>query len=196
MIRIRPLVPVDAAAFLELLLAVDAEAPYMLFSPGERRSNPDRERARINWWRMSANSQILAAEDRGALVGYVMATGGTVARNRHCVTIEGLAVRKAWRRRGVGSGLLARILEWADQSGVRRLELSVLAPNLEALSLYERHGFRREGVKRQASRVGDRYVDHIIMARLAHPAEADLPIDNEKSGTLCKGQETSNPAGT
>ncbi len=184
MIRIRPLTPADAERFLELLQAVDAESPYMLYEPGERKSTPDKERARINWWRMAGNSTVLGAEAKNLLVGFAMVTGGTVTRNRHCLTLEGLAVRKTWRRKGLGSKLLCAVLDWAVKQGLRRMELGVMAPNAEALALYEKHGFTREGVKRQAFLLGDRAVDQVLMARLLPAGGSAFLIDKEKNREL------------
>jgi ribosomal protein S18 acetylase RimI-like enzyme len=181
-IRIRTLGAGDAEAFLSLLTAVDAESPYMLYAPGERRSSPDKERARLNWWRMAGNSTALAAEADGFLVGYALVTGGTVARNRHCAVLEGLAVRRSWRRQGIGGRLLAAVVRWAGEQGLTRLELGVMAPNAAALSLYERHGFAREGVKRGAYCIEGTAVDQVLMARLLE--DAGFFIDKEKTPRL------------
>jgi RimJ/RimL family protein N-acetyltransferase len=41
----------------------------------------------------------------------------------------------------------------------------VLGTNTAALSLYERLGFRREGIQREEFRIGGRYVDDVLMAK-------------------------------
>ena len=57
------------------------------------------------------------------------------------------------RGKGVGSGLLIAALDWAISRGVRHAELWVTQSNAEAVSLYERYGFRRT-TETQALRAG------------------------------------------
>ena len=49
---------------------------------------------------------------------------------------------------------------------LERVELGVLATNPRAKALYERFGFRVEGIKKGAIRSAGQYVDEILMARL------------------------------
>jgi putative acetyltransferase len=87
-------------------------------------------------------------------------------RRAHVATI-GMAVHDAYAGRGVGTVLLAAVLEVADKwLNFKRIELTVWSDNTRAIGLYERAGFEREGVlRRYAWRDGD-YADAIAMARL------------------------------
>lgn len=53
-----------------------------------------------------------------------------------------MAVVKAWRGRGVGRALLARLIEIAEGRGLTRLELDA---QVQAIPFYEPLGFRAEG---------------------------------------------------
>jgi ribosomal protein S18 acetylase RimI-like enzyme len=57
----------------------------------------------------------------------------------------GLAVRPAHRRRGVGTRLLAAVIELARERGIAALSLSVAQGNEQARRLYERAGFAPVG---------------------------------------------------
>ncbi len=46
-----------------------------------------------------------------------------------------------------------------------RLEIEAFATNPRAIALYERLGFEREGVRREAALVDGRYVDIVCLAR-------------------------------
>lgn len=61
--------------------------------------------------------------------------------------INNLAVRPEWRRRGVASALLARVLADAAARGARRATLEVRRSNEAALSLYRRLGFQVAGAR-------------------------------------------------
>ena len=62
--------------------------------------------------------------------------------------VDNIAVDPAFRRRGVASALLGRMLEQARATGLAFLTLEVRESNLGAIALYERFGFRRVGRRR------------------------------------------------
>ncbi len=84
----------------------------------------------------------------------------------------GMAVRDDFQRQGVGSALMAAMLELADGwLGLRRLELEVWTDNSPAIHLYEKFGFVIEGTGRQYGRRAGALVDAYYMARL-RPSQA------------------------
>jgi ribosomal-protein-alanine N-acetyltransferase len=62
--------------------------------------------------------------------------------------VQTLAVARPAQHRGVGAQLLQALLEEAERRRQRRVLLEVRADNEPAISLYERFGFRRSGVRR------------------------------------------------
>jgi putative acetyltransferase len=79
----------------------------------------------------------------------------------------GMGVHDAWAGRGVGSALLAALLDAADNwLDLQRVELTVWTDNVPALALYRRCGFEVEGTHRGYAFRDGRYVDAYAMARL------------------------------
>lgn len=117
----------------------------------------------------------LVALDGTTLVGTAgLHTLAPTLRRQH-VRMLGIAVAPGWQGRGVGSALLERLLHWADRwAGVLRIELHVHADNLRARALYERFGFREEGLHRAYTLKDGRWTDAWSMARL-HPQPPALP---------------------
>jgi L-phenylalanine/L-methionine N-acetyltransferase len=76
----------------------------------------------------------------------------------------GMGVIAEYRGQGIGSKLLASVVQHAYDSGLKRLELEVFADNLAAIALYKKHGFIQEGVKRFARVVDGHYQNIIVMA--------------------------------
>jgi len=56
-----------------------------------------------------------------------------------------MAVDREYRRKGLGSKLLAAAANEAAEQQAKRMYLEVRASNLAAISFYERHGFRKNG---------------------------------------------------
>ena len=100
---------------------------------------------------------------------------GPSLRRRHAMGL-GMAVRDDWHGRGVGSALMAALVERADRwMNVLRIELTVYTDNDVARRLYERFGFVVEGTHRAFALRDGVYVDAYAMARL-HPNPPTLPV--------------------
>ena len=80
-----------------------------------------------------------------------------------------LHVATAAQGQGVGTRLMAALLEDADRRGLSRVELSVYADNERARRLYERAGFVVEGRSRRGSFRDGGYADDLLMARVRAP---------------------------
>jgi RimJ/RimL family protein N-acetyltransferase len=164
--NIRQIEEADAERFLELLMRTDAEADYLLFEEGERKSSALEQRERIAKYRARDNATIFVAEDEeGAMLGYLSAVGGEAKRNRHCVHIV-IGIRSGFRGKGIGSSLFAAMEAWARAAGVVRLELGLMAENVAALALYTKSGFVVEGRRPRAFLVDGRWIDEILMHKL------------------------------
>ena len=81
------------------------------------------------------------------------------------VAVLTIAVAPAWRRRGVARQLLTRSYQWAQQKGVKKIQLDVRAGNTAAITLYEREGFVLEGRERAQILTPQGYEDNLVMAK-------------------------------
>jgi len=87
-------------------------------------------------------------------------------RMRHSGSI-GIMVHKDYQNQGVGSALMSTLLDIADNwLMLVRVELGVYADNERAIHLYEKLGFKTEGIKRKAAIRNGEYVDELMMARI------------------------------
>lgn len=87
---------------------------------------------------------LVATVDDDEVVGYA----GLCAYPRGEAYVQTIGVTKAHQGAGVGTSLLRALLAEAAYRGVRRVDLEVRADNASAIALYERHGFRRIGIRR------------------------------------------------
>lgn len=130
----------------------------------------DAWRTRLAQWDQPDRTDLLlVAEADGSLVGNAgLNPVGAALRRRHAMAL-GIAVAKEWQGRGVGSRLMAALLDTADRwLGCLRIELTVYTDNAAAIALYRKFGFEVEGTLRAFALRDGRYVDALAMARL-HP---------------------------
>ncbi len=110
----------------------------------------------------------IVAERGGEVVGNAGVHPLQHVRRRHAAGI-GMAVTKHAQGQGVGSALMAAIVDWGDNwAQLLRLELTVYTDNVAALTLYRKFGFELEGTLRAYAIRDGVYVDAHTMARL-HP---------------------------
>lgn len=163
--EIRSARPSDAGCILDLATALVAgEAQWNLPEPDEFVLSAELIARTARRSLASANSLHLVAVAGGEAVGSLTLEGCPHRKMRHVAEL-GLGVASAWRRQGLGRALLAAAVAEARRSPVlRRIQLRVFASNRAARALYEAAGFRLEGTQRGQVRIGDAYVDQLLMA--------------------------------
>jgi GNAT superfamily N-acetyltransferase len=105
---------------------------------------------------------VFGARLDGELCGLAALVMPAQRKKRHKATLSGVYVTDAAQGKGVGSALVAGVIErakWhADQ-----LHAVVVTTNLPARRLYARLGFRPYGIEPRALKVGDDYFDQELL---------------------------------
>jgi phosphinothricin acetyltransferase len=84
---------------------------------------------------------------------------------RHVVDFS-IYVERAYRGRGAGKVMLARLIELAREQRYHKMVLSAFPSNSGGMALYERMGFRTVGVYKEQGMLDGRWVDTIVMEKL------------------------------
>jgi ribosomal-protein-alanine N-acetyltransferase len=105
-----------------------------------------------------------AFTEEDLLVGYAF-----VSRYVDAWHVMNIAVADAYRRRGIASALLLRLFQVTETDPRRGYTLEVRVSNVGAISLYERLGFERRGIRR--GYYTDNREDALIMWREPEPSE-------------------------
>jgi L-phenylalanine/L-methionine N-acetyltransferase len=166
-VAIRRLAQSDARALEQLM------SDRAVYATGLDLPHTSTEQWQLLLARAGPNDHHLGAIHEGRLIGWASLQVCSEWRRRHAAAL-GIAVARAWWRRGVGKVLIDELLVLADDwLHLQRIELSAFANNDAALSLYQRFGFEVEGLQRGWAFQEGRFVDAYLMARL-HPAPARI----------------------
>jgi RimJ/RimL family protein N-acetyltransferase len=160
---VRTAAPSDAVHLVELARQVGAEPEGWLITGGEWRSSGE-ERRYLRSVRRHSDAAVFVAETNGTIVGRLSISRDIHPASEHVADV-GLMVAQEHRRLGAGTALMQAAERWARDVGVRKLELHVFPHNEPAIALYERLGYRREGLRRRHFRRGGELVDAILMAK-------------------------------
>jgi RimJ/RimL family protein N-acetyltransferase len=166
-IRIRALKESDAHGFLALSKKIMSETPFMLRLPQEITMSVAQQAEQIRVVSERGVHLILVAEDEenSALVGYLAGIRGELTRNKHKLALV-VGVLQAETGKGIGTQLFAKMLAWAREHDILRVDLTVMTNNHIAIAFYSKEGFSIEGMKQQSLCVNGQYVDEYLMAKL------------------------------
>ena len=106
---------------------------------------------------------LIAKPLRSAIIENVPIAGYIVARETAGeLHINNVAVRSAYRRRGIGAALLGRVLDEARRRKANAAFLEVRSANLAAQALYEKSGFR--AIARRSDYYSEPREDAVVMS--------------------------------
>jgi RimJ/RimL family protein N-acetyltransferase len=164
MLEIRPAVEDDATHIMAHLFLVGDESPFLSFSSDEINWTVDREKEIIAEHNTSENQLLVVGLVDENIVAVSNVHSTYKRRGRHMGEL-GISIAKAYWSKGIASAIMMYILNWAKQNTiVEKLTLEVLDSNTKAIALYEKFGFKREGVLKKASIVDGQYHDLIRMS--------------------------------
>ncbi len=142
-IIIREAHPEDAERLLEYLKRVGGESDNLSFGAEGLPFSVEAEKGFIEGVAKDKKSVMLIAFDGDELIGD--ASLSSMPRRMSHRAELGISVVKSHWGQGVGSALLAKIIDYARQNGIEIIDLNVRADNKRAIRLYEKIGFKYIG---------------------------------------------------
>lgn len=159
----------DAEAMLAYLRQVSDETHFMIRYPEEAEAMTlEREKAFLAHQAAADTGSIMInAIVDGKVVGNVgLSPTADMIKLRHRASI-GIAIIKDCWGLGLGTLLMEEALREAKKMKYYQVELGVYADNERALRLYEKLGFERWGVTKNAFRLKDgAMIDEILMGKV------------------------------
>ena len=136
----RAAVPSDAAQLLEYLKQVGGESDNLSFGPGGISFTVEQEEALLERIANDPISSFFLALDGEKIVGNACVNGSANPRFCHRRSFAITVLRDYWGR-GIGTGLMERMLAFCRESGAELASLEVRSDNERAKALYRKFGF-------------------------------------------------------
>lgn len=163
-ITYRTAVPADAAQLLDYLRTVGGETDNLTFGAQGIPFTIPQEEALLARLESSPHSRFFLALDGERIVGNACVDGSDNPRLCHRRNLAITVLRAYWGR-GIGTGLMARMIDFARESGAELLTLEVRSDNERARALYRKFGFTAFGTFPKYFKIGGQYYDVDCMTR-------------------------------
>lgn len=134
----------DAQMLIDYLKTTCGETRFLLKEPEEITLTPEQEIAFINNGNDSENCLMLLGFLDGEYVGNCSLMGNELLRYRHRASIA-IALYQKYTGMGIGTIMLEKLCQVAQDMGLEQLELEVVATNERAIRLYKKMGFEIYG---------------------------------------------------
>ncbi len=164
----RPLVirsarPEDKSAIIANINAISQEKIYLI---GDEYVPTPAWEAALNGETNAVPLILVVAEVDGQIVGHGRAfPEGFSWKSLHVAEI-GLALLKPYRNQGIGGEILANLICETRVVGYEKITAFVFSTNLPSLTLFIKHDFIREGVRKRQYKIQKQYVDEIVFGRV------------------------------
>ena len=161
--------PDDAERILAYINQMASESENVTFGPGEFELSVEEERVFLQKTVESPNNLYILAEVADEIVGTLSFNVGKRARLQHAGEFGTSVLRKYWNA-GIGSCMLAYLINWAKQTDtLRKINLRVRVDNLPAIHLYEKYGFVQEGRHTREFYLHGQFIDAYLMGLQLDP---------------------------
>jgi RimJ/RimL family protein N-acetyltransferase len=165
-LTIRKATAEDAVKMAQYKTTIAAESDFLTFGENEIEITAQKERQSIESINSRPNSMIAVALLDEEIVGSIVLRGGERIRVKHVGEI-GVSVRKPYWGLGIGKFLLEYLIEWAEGTGIiRKINLKVRTDNENAIKLYEKYGFKKEGTITRDFLINEKFYDSFSMGLL------------------------------
>ena len=149
--------PSDAGKFLEYCKIVGSETDNLTFGAEGLSLTISQEADFIRKFAGNPGSIMIVAFDEGELIGtgaVSVVSGKTRFAHRREIAIS---VRKDYWGKGIGTGIMNVLMDFAKKSGAEVLELEVRSDNEAAISLYKKFGFEKIGTNEKFFKINGEF---------------------------------------
>lgn len=162
---IRAIEASDARSFIHLQEEIFQQTDFMYNMENELDLTVQQLRKDLVYWKQLKNRTILCCIVNGIFAGYAVIHGYKHSKAKHVATVH-LAVKEEHQRKGIGSALMEAVERWSIQRDISRLEVSVMEHNEYALNLFKKLGFQQEGIRQNAIKLNDTFINEYSLSKI------------------------------
>lgn len=153
----------DASNLIEYVNKIGGESDFLTFGENEFEINVESEEAILESYKGVENKIYIIAEIENKIVGSLNYSGGHRPRIKHTGEF-GVSVTKEFWDLGIGRELINYLIDWAKEGNlVKKINLRVREDNDIAIKLYQKLGFKKEGIISRDFYVNGNYYSSISM---------------------------------
>lgn len=160
-IKIREIEVEDYKELLDFMKKVKGETNSLRGYPNEIKMSYEDEKEHIKKVKSSETSNYFVVMKNNKIIGCIGFNGNTARKMKHYGTI-GISVLKEYWGRGIATALLEKLISWAKEKGIKKINLDVFENNERAIKLYEKFGFKLEGCIEDGIFDGENYINLLV----------------------------------
>lgn len=163
-ITIRPAEPEDSCEIIDTIRSHARERSYVLMEQYGRGIASELDFIRT----LDRLSNLLIVATAGVeVVGCLAGLQADDGKREETVGILhlGLHLREEFRGKGIGTQMLAYAIDWARESGYKKIQATIFTPNSHSIKLFSNAGFTEEGTRSHRIMMGSECVDKVVMAK-------------------------------
>ena len=160
-IKIREIEVEDYKELLDFMKKVKGETNFLRGYPNEIKMSYEDEKEHIKKVKSSETSNYFVVMKNNKMIGCIGFNGNTARKMKHYGTI-GISVLKEYWGRGIATALLEKLISWAKEKGIKKINLDVFENNKRAIKLYEKFGFKLEGCIEDGIFDGENYINLLV----------------------------------
>lgn len=162
-VTVREAVPEDADALIRAAKTYLSTSEFLCSYEDEFNPTEQEEKSWIDA-HQAENSLLLVATYKDEILCTFNATGFQNKKMYH-VAVLGISILEEWRGMGLGKAMFDLLISWAKSSPLQMLVLEVFAENINAIHLYEKYGFKVDGIRKGYFKNADGVChDNILMS--------------------------------
>jgi RimJ/RimL family protein N-acetyltransferase len=167
-VEIRTAEPKDADGIFDVMKSVMKEKVFTLHETDEYRETAKTIVQKIKKFRNAPGKIIISALFGNRIIGYATFNNRDLRKIKHTGYLT-IFIKKKLRGKGLGEELMKILIQWGIANKlIRKMTLAVFSNNKNAIALYEKIGFKIEGICSKDVKINGRYYDSVLMYKFVN----------------------------
>ena len=165
---IRTAEPKDASEIIDVIKSVMKEKIYTLHDSDEYKETSKTIAKKISRFRKAPGKIFITALCENKIVGYAAFNNGDLRKTKHSGYLT-IFIKKEFRGKSLGEELMNILIQWGKANKlIQKMTLAVFSNNKNAIALYEKIGFKIEGICSNDVKINGRFYDSVLMYKFVN----------------------------